>query len=230
MQRILSTFIVLITLALAGCSTYTMPPFASTSDWQRQSNEVFSPMADMRIDFAGGNRFPLANLSDGDYDLHFITTQADFDNYNTECAKYIKDVVKSIPFTIDSIQLIFADQYLVMSSSMFNQCKPDYVRRADGSWMVVEANPVKSDVQPHNELWRNLIFSNSKHRIVVVDRIIKNGKHYAIAYVLQSEKKGVPCATGFQYDILNRQNIQSIGTYLEYLLGISVDAMKSTAK
>ena len=223
-------YIGVLLCVMVSCGTHKMPPFATSGAWQLEGNEVVNTLSDMRIDFGGGNRFPLTNASNGDYDLHFITSDADFASYDPACVKNVKDVMKAIPFKVDSVELILADQFMVLSTSMFNQCVPDYARRADGAWLVVEANPVTSEVQPHDELWRNLVFNNGKRRITVIDRIIKNGHHYAIVYVMQSEKKGVSCATAFKYDILNRQNVEAVGTYLEYLLHISEAALESTAK
>ena len=104
---------------------------------------------------------------------------------------------------------------------------PDYVRRADGSILTVQALPIASIVQPHDELWRNLIISKSKHQIIVVDRLIKNGRHYVIVYVMQSECKSSPYSRNIQYDITNPCNIQSVGTYLESLMEISIKALQS---
>jgi hypothetical protein len=99
----------------------------------------------------------------------------------------------------------------------------------DGAVLTVQANPVESLVQPHDELWRNLIFNKRQHQITVVDRLVKNGKHYAIVYVLQSECKSSPFTRNIQYDINNPRNIQSVGTQLEALMDISVNALESQA-
>lgn len=228
MKRLL--IICLSVLFLASCSTYDLPPFASEGRWELQGNAVVNRTDNMMIDFGGGNVFPMSNASDASYDLHFVVNREQFNSYDPAVAEYLKDVLKAIPLRIDSVELILADQYMVLSTSLFNYWKPDYIRRADGSQHVVEANPVTSEIQPHDELWRNLLFDSKKRQIVVVDRLIKNGKHYAIVYIMQSEKKGIPFATPFHYNILDRHNIQPVGGHLEHLLGISINALNSSVR
>lgn len=58
-----------------------------------------------------------------------------------------------------------------------------------------------------------------------MDRLIKDGKHRALVYVLQSAKKGLPLANTFHYDLFNRRNVQCLGDHLNYLMGISSNAL-----
>lgn len=90
--------------------------------------------------------------------------------------------------------------------------------------LTVQAHPVESLVQPHDQLWRNLVVNKAKRQITVVDRLVKNGRHYAIVYVLQSESKSSPYAINYQFDITDPRNMQSIGTQLEALMKTSVNA------
>lgn len=214
-------YILLIAFGLASCGSYRMPPFGTSGKWELVDNMVIS--SDMAVNF-GGNDI-LANASNGEYDLHFITSQEGFNAYDPKCARYLADVVKHIPMKIDSTQVILADQYLILSTNATRAWEPDYVRRADGAILTVEANPVENLVQPQDELWRNLIVNKPKHQIIVVDRIIKNNKHYAIVYVLQSESKSSPLSRNIQYDITSARNIQSTGTMLEALMHKSIEAL-----
>ncbi|MBR5728280.1 MAG: hypothetical protein IKX39_06485 [Muribaculaceae bacterium] len=206
-------------LCLTSCAKYQMPPFGT--GWTLQGNTVAN--RDMQVDFGGDGI--LANASDGGYDLHFITSQAGFNAYDPKCVTYLTDVIKHIPLKIDSIDVIFADQFLILSPSVINAWEPDYVRRADGGILSVQAHPVESLVQPHDQLWRNLVIDKTKRQITVVDRLVKNGRHYAIVYVLQSESKSSPYAINYQFDITNPRNMQSIGTLLEALMKTSVNAL-----
>ena len=208
-------------LCLASCAKYQMPPFGTGAGWTLQGNTVAN--RDLQVDFGGDGI--LANASDGGYDLHFITSLAGFNAYDPKCVSYLTDVIKHIPLKIDSINVIFADQFLILSPSVINAWEPDYVRRADGAILTVQAHPVESLVQPHDQLWRNLVIDKAKRQIIVVDRLVKNGRHYAIVYVLQSESKSSPYAINYQFDITSPRNMQSIGTQLEALMQISVNAL-----
>lgn len=221
MRRIL--FILLMAVCMASCSRYTLPPFGTAGQWRLLEGAVAN--RDMTVNFGGDGL--LANASDGSYDVNFITSQTGFNAYDTKCAQYLSDVIRHIPLKVNSIDVILADEYLILSTAVDNSWEPDYVRRADGVVLTVEANPVESLVQPHDEMWRNLIVNKPKRQIIVVDRLIKNGKHYAIVYVLQSDGKSSTYTRNIHYDISNPRNIQSIGTLLEGLMETSVNALHS---
>ena len=218
----------LLIYGLVSCTHHYMPPFRSSSDWTLTGNVVANK--DMKVDFGGGNTFPIANASDGNYELNFITNQGQFKGYNGACAKYLGKVLSDLPMGVDSVEMVLADQYLILSTNESKKWKPDYVRRSDGSFLVAQANPAVGNNLPNNELWRNVIFNQKKHQIIAVDRFVKNMKHYAIVYVLQSECKGIPYSQIFQYDITDTRNIQGVGSILESLLGISVKAMESKVR
>ena len=196
-----------------------MPPFRTVNNWRLHDNAVINDREGIRVDFGGGDPAPVTNASNGDYDLNFIVSQSDFDHY--PCATYIKDVLKSLPLRIDSIDVILADQYLILTIDERKSFLPDIIRRADKSRVVEQAMPVESLTQPQDEIWRNVIYNDKKRQILVVDRLIKGGKHMALVYVLQSAKKGLPIANTFHYDILDRRNVQLVGTYMDYLMDIS---------
>ena len=213
-------------LCLAGCARHSMPPFSTSGDWSLQSSTVHNE--DITLDFAENGS--LANAFNGEYDLNFVTSQLKYNAYDSKCSKYLSDVVKQIPLEIDSINVILADQFLILTIDAANEWEPDYVRQADGMVMTVQAIPVNTLKQPHDELWRNLIINKSKHQIIVVDRLIRNDKHYALVYVLQSNSKGSPFTRTIQYDITNPRNIQSVGTLIDGMMNISVNALESNVK
>lgn len=221
---------ILLLFCVTSCSSYQLPPFAGPDKWYLRNGAALNLVDSTKIDFSAKGNALLCNASNGEYDLNFILNRENFDNYSPDYTQYLKDIIKTIPLKIDSIELILADQYLVLSISEANNLIPDYIRRADGAIVTVQACPVVDKVQPDDELWRNLLFDNKKCQLLVVDRIIKKGHHYAIVYVLQGEKKGIPNMTPFHFDILDKRNMQSVGTHLEYLMNISVDAITSSVK
>lgn len=221
-----SLYYISLALCLAGCARHSMPPFSISGDWSLQNGTVHNE--DITLDFAENGS--LANAFNGEYELNFVTSQLKFNAYDSKCSEYLCDVVKQIPLEIDSINVILADQFLILTIDAANEWEPDYVRQADGMVMTVQANPVNTLIQPHDELWRNLIINKSKHQIIVVDRLIKNDKHYALVYVLQSDSKGSPFTRCIQYDITNPRNIQSVGTLIDGIMNISVNAFESDVK
>ncbi|MBR1551699.1 MAG: tetratricopeptide repeat protein [Muribaculaceae bacterium] len=216
-------------IALAGCSVSKIPPFTS-SRWALAGNVASSTRHGVAINFGGESVFPMTNLSNGEYELNFITTDEQFQAYAPYCKDYIASAISFIPMKIDSLELVLADQFVVFSPNLLSEWMPDYVRQADGSEFVVEANPRATAIQPHDEIWRNFVFDDKRHRILVVDRIVKNGKHLGIVYIMQGEDKHVPFSGNFHYDITARRNIQPVGEHMRALLEITIAASNSKVK
>lgn len=214
-------------LALAGCSSGTVPPFASSSQWSLDGNVVSSVRRGMTINFGGTNPFPMTNLSNGEYALNYIVNDAQFQAYDSNCKKYIASAIHKLPFNVDSLELVLADQYVVFVSAASTKWMPDYVRQADGSELVVEAQPRRYAKQPEDEIWRNVITDNKQHRILVVDRIVKNGTPLGIMYIIQGANKKLPFSNTFHYDVTSPRNIQPVGEHMRFLLDITQAAHQS---
>ncbi len=181
----------------------------------------------MAINFGGESTFPIANMSNGEYDLNFITTDEQFQAYAPYCKDYIASAISKIPVTIDSLEFVLADRFVVFMPNVLSRWLPDYVCQSDGAEFVVEANPRATSVQPHDEIWRNFIFDDKRHRILVVDRLVKNGKHLGIIYIIQGEDRHVPFSANFHYDVTARRNIQPVGEHMRALLNITIAASTS---
>ena len=220
----------LLLIALAGCSGYHLAPFATASHWSLNGNTVSSNVRGMTVNFGGQSSSPLSNSSNGEYELNFITSADDFETYAPWCKHYITSALKQIPLAIDSIEFFVADRYIVFSPSVNSIWIPDLIRQADSAEFVVEANPRSSYIQPHDEIWRNYIFDNKLHRIMVVDRFVKNGRHLAIVYIMQSENKHAKMTSTFHYDVTSRRNIQAVGEHMRALLDITIAASESSAQ
>ena len=225
-----SLFTSMITmLMLCGCSAGKLPPFASAQAWTLDGNKAVSSAHDLTINFGGKDVFPITNMSDGGYDLNFITGDAQFQAYDPRCKEHIASAIRQIPLNIDSLEFVLADQFIVFTPRVANSWMPDLVRQADGTELVVEANPRTSTVQPHDEIWRNFIFDGKRHRILVIDRLVKNGKHIGIVYLMQSEDKKVPFSSTIHYDVTAPRNVQPVGEHMRALFDITIDAALSHA-
>ena len=216
-------YLLLLIFCLAGCSTYQMPPFSHAGVWRMEGNSVINEKAKLKLDCSHQVGLPNFNASDKSENLHFIDSQAAFEQYEPACADYIKDVLKSIPLKFDAIDVIFGDEFIILTPSVGSEWRPDYYRRADGAVFVEQAWPLESLVQPHDQLWRNVIVNEKKHRLITVDRFVKNGQHFAIAQIFQAETKKVPLVNCMA-DYTNKRNIQQVGTSLDGWFHRWVDA------
>ena len=229
MKRLL--YICLAVCCLASCAKQPLPGFRLQNDlldsrWTLRGNTVANDR--MQVNFGGESATPLTNASNGGYELNFITSKEEFDAYNPDCAGYMASVIRQIPLKVDFIDVILADQYMILTVDPNSRWEPDYIRRTDGAIITVQANPMSDGINADGELWRNLIFNNSMHQLIVVDRLVKNGRHYAIVYVLQSESKGSPISRAYQFDITDRRNTQTVGAELERLFDISIKALETS--
>ena len=223
MKRVLFTCLLL--LCLAGCSTYQMPPFSHVGQWRMEGNSVIHEKATLKLDCSDNIGLPNSNANEGSADLHFIDSQDSFDRYDPAYAHYVKKVLKSIPLKFDAIDVIFRDNFIVLTPAVENEWRPDQYRCSDGAVYVEQAWPLESLVQPHDQVWRNFIFNKKEHRLVTVDRFVKGGRHFAIVQIYQHAHKKAPWSNCMA-DYTDERNIQLVGTTLEHWFDRWVDAWK----
>ena len=227
-------------MCLGGCNSYHMPPFSTSSEWSLQGNSAINHQVMWRLDCSQselGDAMPIVNASGKTImpdsvrgDVNFITTQELFDRYDSDCAQYIKDVLKSIPLKFDSIYAIIADEIIVLSPSVFSNWRPDYYySSSNDATMVEQAWPLKSYVQPHDHYWRNLIVDKKKHQLLTVDRLVKRGRHFAVVRIYQSESKHVPWVNCQMFDWTDVRNMQHVGESLAGTFQRWLDAWKSNS-
>ena len=215
MRRII--YFCLLAVVLAGCATqYQMPPFGTSGQWRMEGNAVVNEGTMLKLDFGSNDdAHPITNASNRNHELHFITSQAEFEQYDPACVKMVKEVLKSIPLQIDTVDVIVADEFMVLTTNITSQWRPDLYCEQDGKVLVEQAWPVTSLVQPHDQVWRNIIFNKKAHRIVTVDRMIKRGRHYAIVQIFQSNSKNAPWVNWGMMDVTSTSNIQHVGLTLD---------------
>lgn len=186
-----------------------MPPFSKAGEWRLQDNALINEKSKLKLDYSHNDTFTNADSES----LNLITSEAAFGQYEPAKAKYMKDALKSIPLKTDSIEVILTDDIIVLTPSIQAQWRPDYIVQADGSIWVEQAWPVSSLVQPHDQLWRNLIINKKKKQIITVDRFVKQGRHFAVVQIYQSEHRKAPWANGTM-DYTDSRNIQHVGSML----------------
>lgn len=203
----------LVVMCMSGCARYQMPPFSSAGEWTVQDNALINESAKLRLDCS--SFLPVMPLqNEGKEESHFITSQAAFEHYDPARARFVKEVLKAIPMKIDSIEAIIDDDLIVLTPNKWSEWRPDYYCSPDGTTWVEQAWPVSSPVQPHDQMWRNLIINEKKHQILTVDRFVKQGRHFAIVQIYQSKTKKNPLLDGSMVDYTDRRNIQHVGSVL----------------
>ena len=84
---------------LASCTKQPLPGFRHQNDlldsrWTLMGNTVANDR--MQVNFGGVSTTPLTNASNGDYDLNFITSQAEFEACIPACASLKKRLPSAV--------------------------------------------------------------------------------------------------------------------------------------
>jgi len=182
--------------------------------------------AKLKLDCSYVPGLPNFNAFDKSEGPRFVDSEASFAQYDPALAGYIKDVLKSIPLKIDAIDVIFGDNFIVLTPSVDNQWRPDCYRNPDGATYVEQAWPVSSLVQPHDQVWRNFILNEKGKRLITVDRFVKQGRHFAIVQIYQSENKKIPWSNSI-VDVTSKRNIQNVGMNLDHWFNRWVNAWEN---
>lgn len=136
-------------------------------------------------------------------------------NKMSEADKFWKDVVRDVDFSIDSLRPM-GKYWATFTNSDITSYQPDYVMYKDGSVNVERMlYPEPPRRQAEDKLWRNLFFNNRHHRLVCVDRMIRQGRTQGVVYVMQSESKKYPSFGTYHWDVTDRRNFYSLAWVLD---------------
>lgn len=136
-------------------------------------------------------------------------------NKMSEADKFWKDVVRDVDFSIDSLRPM-GKNWATFTNSDITSYQPDYVMSKDGSVNVERMlYPEPPRRQAEDKLWRNLFFNNRHHRLVCVDRMIRQGRAQGVVYVMQSKSKKYPSFGTYHWDVTDRRNFYSLAWVLD---------------
>ena len=148
-------------------------------------------------------------------------------NKMSEADKFWKDVVRDVDFPIDSFRPM-GRYWATFTNSDITSYQPDYVMSKDGSVNVERMlYPEPPRRQAEDKLWRNLFFNNRHHRLVCVDRMIRQGRTQGVVYVMQSESKRYPSFGTYHWDVTDRRNFYSLAWVLDDYRKQSLNIMPS---
>ena len=133
----------------------------------------------------------------------------------TEEQRMQNEIRRDIPFQLDSLKSINNDCWSFVSNSIIT-VEPDYEIRNNSSLWVYHTffNGPKQAQQP-NIVWRNLFVKKRKHRIICVDRVLKDDKTKGIIYVLQSRNKSYASCGHYNWDVTRLEHLEIVGSILE---------------
>ena len=133
----------------------------------------------------------------------------------TEEQRMQNEIKRDVPFQLDSLKSINNDCWSFVSNSIIT-VEPDYEIRNNSSLWVYHTffNGPKQAQQP-NIVWRNLFVKKRKHRIICVDRVLKDDKTKGIIYVLQSRNKSYASCGHYNWDVTRLEHLEIVGSILE---------------
>lgn len=149
----------------------------------------------------------------GGYDLNFITR----DNFNEHYVAHrlIIDCIKQLPFKNKTVEFVYADKLIVLAlDNDYRSWMPHYAFEGDGANYVMSKNEWRNPSLSTNSIWRNLIISTVKKRILCVDRINLKGRCYAIVYVIQADHQRYPFPTFYHWNITQPELLPNMGNVI----------------
>jgi hypothetical protein len=147
----------------------------------------------------------------------------------SEAQRLEASVRKELPFRVDSLRWFdsvdityqFANHYYIPTL-------PDAEIGMDGNLSVYQSfDFVKPSIQTEDKIWRNVVISPKKKRVICIDRYMKKGVTHGYVYVLQSESKQFPTLGKYHWDVSNLHNVEMLGNTLEHLRGLTLRRIKS---
>ena len=133
----------------------------------------------------------------------------------TEEQRMQNEIRRDIPFQLDSLKSINNDCWSFASNGIIT-VEPDYEIRDEGSLSVYHTFfDEPKQAQQSNIVWRNLFVKKRKHRIICVDRVLKDDKTKGIIYVLQSRNKSYASCGHYNWDVTRLEHLELVGSILE---------------
>ena len=110
----------------------------------------------------------------------------------TDGMRYLKQLVRSLPFEIDSICAVSEDYYLVFENEQPLTFAPDYEITIDSVVYNMNGEVFHPDAQQRKDvIWRNIYVQPRQHRLLCMDRVYVGKRWMGIIYVIQSPYKGL---------------------------------------
>ena len=130
-----------------------------------------------------------------------------------------KSVVKDLPFRVDSIYWVEGGDIPTLKFINVGciNYPPDAEIRYDDSYVGNVFYTKPPTRQYEGDIWRNVVVSRKKQRVVCIDRYLRNGHTEGYCYVLQSERKDYHFYGVFFWDVSDPRNIEMTGTILKDL-------------
>ena len=143
----------------------------------------------------------------------------------TELQRLEKSVRRDLPFAVDSVRWLTGTDIptLKFSNAHYTALAPDAEIRPDGEYVVCNmlgsGNPSR---QTEDNIWRNVVASRRKQRVVCIDRYLRQGRTEGYAYVLQTERKEYPRYGSFHWDVSDPRNMEMTGAMLTDLRNLAM--------
>jgi len=133
----------------------------------------------------------------------------------TERQRMQNEIRRDVPFQLDSLKSINNDCWSFVSNSIIT-VEPDYeIRNNSSLWVYHTFFDGPKQAQQPNIVWRNLFVKKRKHRIICVDRVLKDDKTKGIIYVLQSRNKSYASCGHYNWDVTRLEHLELVGSILE---------------
>ena len=134
----------------------------------------------------------------------------------TEEQRLLRSIGKELPFRVDSLQRI-GESTFGFSSTQYISMPPDYTIDDKGELIVYRTTILETATeQADNQIWRNLVVSKRRHRVLCIDRLRRPTGTEGRLYVMQMESPRYPTLAGaYHWDVSDARHLQAVGNVLD---------------
>ena len=143
----------------------------------------------------------------------------------TEQQRFERSVLKGFPFSVDSISWLTSGDFptFKFANAEYTDVSPDAEIHPNGDYWVCNMFDAEQSLhQSEENIWRNVLVSRRKQRVVCIDRYLRGGRTVGYCYVLQSERKEYPTYGTLHWDVSDSRNIEMVGEMLDDLKGLAL--------
>ena len=138
----------------------------------------------------------------------------------TEQQRFESSVMKEFPFRVDSVSWLSTGDLptFKFANTGYVALAPDAEIRPDGDYWVANTFDAEPPVhQADDNIWRNIVVSRKKQRVMCIDRYLQQVRTVGYCYVLQSERKEYPRYGTLHWDVSDPRNVEMVGVMLDDL-------------
>lgn len=140
-------------------------------------------------------------------------------------AQFTQDIRQDLPFKVTELTPVNEYTYSFRCDG-YEPLQPDYEVDTDGACMVYRTTFMSTHAQQSPSfIWRNIVINHKAHRVLCIDRLLKDGKTFGYVYFMQSETKEY--TNGFHWDVTDQRLMLNVAGAIEGMSELSTTLLQA---